>query len=477
MRTDEGGFTLIEVLVAVIIIAIVAIPILKAFVTSANTTAKSKMKMRATNAAENIMEDLEALSVEQAVRKYGLGLITGPNADGLNTAAAKYVGEAYSIPIYSENDAFDKDLNDAIKAGYQAEIFIDPTFYSYSNGVNVSNFDILSSDIAAIYSMSPELDAKAYKEYYKRHEEYCNDNGLSISVTPDKFEEKLYREIRVDIEKKGMITNAKEESYPKVTVTVSVFYLLNESGIVNDGDEEYKALERQIFSNSVSEKELSSIFIMYYPAYEMAGKGGDIITVHNHDDIEADLYVVAQNVDANADKFEKYRKSATGGLILSVYEDEITDEDTGKKRQPLILRTNLVDNSLIEYVRDDTLSDDQHLIPVQCFLKAFKSSADKTSIGDPFTASLLSSLKSSKGSFGDTKMTTAFSAGALDGKTLDASTIENRIYDVTVTVWKPSDAYKGQSYAAYTASIATDSSAEWPVTVELTGSMLQKGER
>ena len=491
INISDQGFTLIEVLVAVIIIAIVAIPVLKAFVTSANTTGKSKMKMRATNAAENIMEDLESLSVEQAVKKYGLGAITEPTDLGKNgdsEIVKKGVKEAYTIPISAENDRFDADLNEALKQGYQAEIFIDPSWYSNSNGLNVSNFDILSSDIAAIFSMTPQLNNEAYSKFVSRQKEYYKAKYPDEASRPPLWNEEkfktngLYREIRIDVEKIGTITNADGETYPKVNVTVTVSYLLKDNvnsdypgeKLVDDTDTTYIALNRQIFSNSVSEKKLASIFVMYYPLYEMAKKGGDIITVHNHDDIEADFYVVAQDVAANATEFENYRKHTSGGLILSIYEDEVNDELTGEKKQPLKLRTNLIDESKVAYV--SLTKDEADIVPIQCFLKVSKSSSDKISIGDPFDETCWNNIKNSKGDFEDEDATRALNAGALDGKTLDESTIPNRIYDVTVRVWKkPADeSYGGTTYADFEAYMNT--SDEWPVSVELTGSMLQKGD-
>ena len=57
-RFGNKGFTLVEVLIAVVIMAIVAIPLLHAFSTTANTSAKAKFKMIATNAADATKMDM-----------------------------------------------------------------------------------------------------------------------------------------------------------------------------------------------------------------------------------------------------------------------------------------------------------------------------------------------------------------------------------------------------------------------------------
>ncbi|MCR4787626.1 MAG: prepilin-type N-terminal cleavage/methylation domain-containing protein [Lachnospiraceae bacterium] len=528
----DKGFTLIEVLVAVIIIAIVSIPVFRAFVTSANTTSRSKMKMKATNAAQNIMEDLSSLSVEETLRKYGhvtkpddlkdLGII----ADGMNknpytddegnTIVPEYADRAYRITIDGTDPTYDKDLNEALDAGYKAEIFLDPTFYSYSNGLNVSNFNLLSSDIAAIYSMPPTLDEKAYIEFLRRNEELYGespddgeshsalganplDAGRGLSETDYhgyrlnklKNSNSLYREIRVDIEKSGgMIDNPEGDPFPEVQVSVQVSYWLRQSeNVVDTDDTTYVVSSRRVFTNSESLKKLSSVFVMYYPLYGVSKSHGDIITVHNHDGVECDLYVVAQDIDANHEDFIEYLdKNKKGGLTLNIYEDEGKDSVTGEKKHPIRLRTNLIYYNLeqygidddVEYSKKEGLTDDEHLKPIRCYLQTYKSSVGETLNHnyEYLDEDLWKKLKDND-EFADTKMTKKLNAGALDGKTLNAVEIDDRIYDVTVTVWKPSEGCEDMSYSEYMNAIndpANETATEWPVTVELTGSMLQKGE-
>ena len=69
-KQSNKGFTLVEVLVAIVILAIIVVPLLSAFVVSARTNAKARQTMRATTLAQNIMEELKAHSLETSADNY-----------------------------------------------------------------------------------------------------------------------------------------------------------------------------------------------------------------------------------------------------------------------------------------------------------------------------------------------------------------------------------------------------------------------
>ncbi len=69
-KLNNNGFSLLEVLIAMVILALVSIPLLHSFVTTAKTNGRAKILMRATDCAENLMESLEYRSVEEIVEYY-----------------------------------------------------------------------------------------------------------------------------------------------------------------------------------------------------------------------------------------------------------------------------------------------------------------------------------------------------------------------------------------------------------------------
>ena len=458
-QLNNKGFTLLEVLVAVIILAIVCIPVFKSFVTSANTTAKSKLKMRATNAAENIMEDIQHLTLDEIEAKYGTKVaLASSDADyNVNPAAAGASAVNYKITLAGSDPAYDDDINKVLDDGYTAEIFLDPSWYTNTNRVNMPNYAAVDTESAAIYSMAPTVQKEVCAFYAKKNEEYRSTYPSSPVMNEDDFPDVLKREIRIDIKKNGTVTDAEGNTVDKVTVNLTVSYLITEDNIIDDVYRTRKAVSRQLFSNAISKKPLNAIFIMYDPLYKgtKTNNDRDIIIVHNHDDVETNLYICAQNVEADASKFSKYiDKTGDPGLILEIYEDEITGAD-GNKKQPITLRTNVIDSTKVEYLRNESITTAEgHIVPIQCYVNIGKTSSDPEGSSDIFDKSTYNKIVAKKGSFADKDDSKALNAQSLDGKTLDASTIEDRIYDVKVRVTKPT------------------TGDEWPVSVELTGSLV-----
>ena len=67
--TDDGGFSLIEVILAVAILALMTLPILNYFTNSSLRTIDGRDKQTATMAAENVMEELSIFSNYEQIRE------------------------------------------------------------------------------------------------------------------------------------------------------------------------------------------------------------------------------------------------------------------------------------------------------------------------------------------------------------------------------------------------------------------------
>lgn len=64
-KCSNAGFSLVELLIAVTILAIIVIPLLHMFVTSTRINVKSRQMLRATTVAQDIMEGLKAYNLEE----------------------------------------------------------------------------------------------------------------------------------------------------------------------------------------------------------------------------------------------------------------------------------------------------------------------------------------------------------------------------------------------------------------------------
>ena len=71
-KAANAGFSLVELLIAVTILAIIVIPLLHMFVTSTRINVKSRQTLRATTVAQDIMEGLKAYNLEEVRTQFSL---------------------------------------------------------------------------------------------------------------------------------------------------------------------------------------------------------------------------------------------------------------------------------------------------------------------------------------------------------------------------------------------------------------------
>lgn len=471
------GFTLIEVLVAILILAVISIPVFRAMTTAFTTTSRSTMKMKATNVAENIMEDIKAKSIEEIIDKYGDETINygefNSDADG-NIPPNDGNAIAYTFNLTDESNKYDDELNEALKKDYTAKLIINPNVYSNINGFNVAEYNIVSDENSAIYCMAKDLDLEAYKEFVDENIIYKSNNPekhiLDITEASEsakdpvkllytnskysEYREHFKREIRVDI--KGDKDNPGEDI--KVYVSVSYYFEDTSDQFLPKEKQLLKKISRTIFDNSNSGEELDSIFIMYNPLYNT--KDGDIIVVHNPQNIECLLYIIAQNVDDYEDEFKNYKKEKSNSLILHIDDYEtVHDDKKNDDIHPISLRANLIDE--VEYTKDknNASQGEDRQIPLKCNLNLYVGGSHPEGIDTDFSESYRKIIKN-KGEFGEKnkKYSYKISAASLDGRTGDASSIKDKIYDVKVIVEKNNK----------------DNEEIWPIKVELTGSIVEK---
>ena len=71
-QTANAGFSLVELLIAVTVLAIIVIPLLHMFVTSTRINVKSRQTLRATTVAQDIMEGLKAYTLDEVRTQFTL---------------------------------------------------------------------------------------------------------------------------------------------------------------------------------------------------------------------------------------------------------------------------------------------------------------------------------------------------------------------------------------------------------------------
>ncbi len=102
-KQNNAGFTLIEVLLCIAILALLSVPLLGSFVTTAKINAKSKRDQKAAVLAQNIMESLKATNIEGTALQFNNGeafQIINSNLNGFSNS--NYQLKAYTEDGYGE---------------------------------------------------------------------------------------------------------------------------------------------------------------------------------------------------------------------------------------------------------------------------------------------------------------------------------------------------------------------------------------
>ena len=399
-QLNNAGFSLIEVLVAMVILAIVSIPLLRAYVTAANTNGKAKITYRATNCAENLMENFKYQSVEDLLTLYqasGKNTVpTDPDANGV-----------YTFTIRDEND-----LKEKLPDNYSAVVTLDPTLYENANGLNTGDYSAVSASDSAIFTMAAAFDEDAYSEFIERNSTACiSDPTLYIVKDADYLKKNLSRSMTVSIVKSGTATDSDGDQVDLVRVLLNITYeLKNYSGILPKSESKYELPEAELFNNLNTKTPLGGVFLFYNPFYEQVKNGqNDRITFENLDNIKANLYVVAlnsapDNTTANQNLYSNNKK-----LQLTVIEDPKTAGFPADTKSYATLRTNL--NSGAPFSKTDTAGAGH----MNCTLTY------QNLTGTLKTASTAAAEK-------------ILQAGAVDGKVLDPDETQARIYKITASV-------------------------------------------
>lgn len=401
-KLNNKGFSLLEVLVAVIILSLVSIPIIRSFATVAKTNADAKILLRATDGAENVMENLEYRTLEELSERYDIS--------DQNTVTVGADGK-YTITI--------KDIADMpvkLPDGYYFTIEADPTKYPNANALNIADVKSMSVSDSAVYEMSPLYDAGIYETFDRWNLEANDDRPTHYQrVNADYFKKNLTRTIEVTIDKQGTATDEAGEEVDLVTVKLNIrYYFRNKNQYKNylpNEQKEYVETTRELYNNLSTKMPLSGIFILYQPRYLATANGNtDNIIINNPDNVKANVLISAQWGAADAATYKNQYFNAVTGPNVTVIENPTGG--IANATGAVTLFTNLSSGAPYSSLPDGegNITDGKIL----CNL-TYQNPAGSAKI---------------KGK----DALTALDGRDLDGKALIAKSTKNRIYKVTVTV-------------------------------------------
>jgi len=439
LKKNNAGFTLLEVLVAVTILAVVSVPLLRSFATASMTNRKSKIEEKCTTAAENIVESFRDVPVEDLVAKYNIDDNTKVEYDDST--------EVYTFTI-KDQDLIGSSMPD----GYYATVKLDPRYYKNANELNLASIEPVSIKDSAIYTMDPATglpdtlasyhckeDTDAYEWFYQRNLAATSvgsytELGDTQQTAYARLREMLTREIKFtvtdvgDFDVYGEAPEVAEGEDPEpapvvdtidlVTVNMVITYKMvgHDGEYFPIGDNEYILKQSVLYDNSTSHEPLRAIYLFYYPRYtagKVASNARDKVIVDNSNNIDFNFYITAMDGADNPENKAAYMTN--GGLNLDIIEN---NPDVVTNPAHITLRTNL--NNGAPYSKGDT-----HDGKVYMTLKYKTNNVDVKKSGQDAAKFL--------------------SAGNLDGKTLDKDKTAKRIYKLIVEIYDATEPAEGET--------------------------------
>ena len=323
-HSPDKGFSLIEIIVAIAILAVIVLPLLHAFVTSSRLNAKARNKLMAIETAKNIMEQIKGYNLAEIAKganpanpselRFGN---SGFAELEYNASESKYVVASNDSirlnPATGKYDFYPKSenryyyfLKDINPGGFKANALITVSKPGISADainqivpINVNKDIVVDATVDAANIVSKIKSDSAYPD------------GIRNKVT----ESSIYREIEITVEDNGINTVVKTE-FKYFAAGVS---------------EQFKIIRdlKTEFSDSPKE-DLRSIYFFIAP-WNSSGRDEKVV-IHNNSNKKFNLYLVKQG------------SGLTPGKRISV---ELRDGDFDiTLKSPVKIYTNIPDSQV-----------------------------------------------------------------------------------------------------------------------------------
>lgn len=340
----NAGFSLLELLIAVTILAIITIPMLHMFVTSARINGKSRITLRATVLAQDIVEGLKAYHIDEIQDQFN-GV---EDFEMLNTSVI--AGDCtYKEDVKREIDENGPDPDDSSKAkpgkyyfvlknakleNSRFDVLISVDATGYVEGASPTRFPLNVKDVAKVTSTEKNSGYTQKKQWIdSMHEEILKEiqdpNNLGIPKTAQDFNIaglSYNRTIHIKLYDDGTFTDDEGNTITKTNATIYYMYEFSYGGksytysYPSAGD-----------PNPCGNFEGNNFYLFYYPLY---GAESDKIVFECKQSKALNLYIAKQVDETMSDSELNAAENA--------YKAVVNIEDPSKNH--FTIRTNLGTN-------------------------------------------------------------------------------------------------------------------------------------
>lgn len=295
-RENNRGFTLVELIIAVAILAIAIAPLMANFIQSSKMNLKGRKNLNATNLAQSVMEGMSAYSADEL--------------DEIMVSANTINLGQYILPPGTDYDSAEKDLTNSdenkycytiknVKTtdgnynAYDLEITVDGTVdpTTNRNGYNqneTASITEVDQYYDAIYSITQKEVSDAISELLADSSNHMN--------TAENYYGNLVREMNI------IIANEGTEDVPVYTVKVNNTYSVRESALAALGlTSDDKSTQTSGNISNTKEDRLPRSVYVYFEGMENATKTEELenIKITNTTGQDVDVYLIrTQNKNA-----------------------------------------------------------------------------------------------------------------------------------------------------------------------------------
>lgn len=346
LKEGNKGLSLVEVVVAIAILAVVTIPLLNIFVSSFEYNRKAREKQRTTNIAQSIIEGIKAYDSEELCAQFS-GASSFSVYKGIGSAS--YTETAHgTIDLGDSQTRFQHEfvLKGIEYDTNKYDVKVSMISYPYQN---VSGLENINTYNDAVYKQDPALNATSYNLIMNDILADLNaDTSFEACTIGDLNTDKIY----ITKETTISASNIAGVADPTYSVVVQNVYYYSVNGLERrrtDGTTQAVSLAEQsivdafspqeIYNNSSTKANgasLENIYLFYYPAYKSGQSGSPI---------DAERIIIQNNTGSAKDVF--LIKQYTAGMsetILNICETDYQPTIEGAGANSITLYHNLKTN-------------------------------------------------------------------------------------------------------------------------------------
>ncbi|MED9902603.1 MAG: prepilin-type N-terminal cleavage/methylation domain-containing protein [Lachnospiraceae bacterium] len=315
-QLNNRGMSLVEVIIAVVILTVVMIPLLQTFVSAARYNARARERQRVTTVAQSVMEGFKAYGIEDLCMQFN-----GAKPFLLYSAVDDYaemgipsIDTSGAVPVFvpHADNRYEFAIKGLLVDGKKYDAYVEVTPMS---GYDMASVDNINKYLDAVYRQDMQQDYEIYDKILDNITDKLNAYNTDPSAPV--YEESTKAGLdtdKISVEKTTVVAINKTEDIYTVTVQSSYTYKVENyelkkldgtTEIIASFDEVITAAAETVYDNTSTKSEgaaLGNLYYFYYPAYNgEVPFSSERIVFNNNTGEQKTIYLVKQKTPGISD--------------------------------------------------------------------------------------------------------------------------------------------------------------------------------